>query len=91
MKHHGGCTPEQGDRGAYEWTFPSGRTYRTKPPSTVMFRTALETPDAQRPAREYTREHPYGIDEWDKPGGDNKNSTDKTDDDKTGDDKPMPF
>ncbi|MHA3684572.1 hypothetical protein ACXR2W_09985 [Leucobacter sp. HY1908] len=65
IKHHGGCLPVQGDNGDFTWTFPSGRKYRTEPPSRVMFRTALEPPDVQALADEHTRKHPFGEHEWD--------------------------
>ncbi|MHA3722491.1 HNH endonuclease signature motif containing protein [Leucobacter sp. HY1910] len=78
IKHHGGCLPVQGDNGDFTWTFPSGRKYRTEPPSRVMFRTMLEPPDVQALADEHTRKHPFGEHEWDVPGSDNKASGEDT-------------
>ncbi|MHA3724573.1 HNH endonuclease signature motif containing protein [Leucobacter sp. HY1910] len=78
IKHHGGCLPVQGDNGDFTWTFPSGRKYRTEPPSRVMFRTALEPADVQALADEHTRKHPFGEHEWDDPGNNSTGGNDET-------------
>ena len=90
MKHHGGCIPTQERDGDFRWEFPSGREYRTEPPSRVTFRTVLEDPGAQSLDKEYTREHPFGIDEWDDPGNEGKPKGNKPDS-KPGHDEDLPF
>lgn len=64
MKHHGGCFPQQSDRGELTWTLPSGRKYKTKPPSKVTFSTAIEPADPRRRVTGRATQNPFGCENW---------------------------